>query len=75
MFRICKIDSSRSRLCIIGVLSAMNKPPEEQSEKERNRPPRRARTPEARGAGRPANYVRNSLAHVNMERSGEYTPA
>jgi len=53
----------------------MNKSPEEQSEKEGNRLARHARTPEARSAGRPANYIRNSLARVNMERSGVYTPA
>lgn len=54
------------RLCITGALSTVNKPPEEQS---------RARTPEARGAGRPANYVRNSLVRVNIERAGVYISA
>lgn len=63
-----KINPSCSlRLCIIGALSVVNKPPEEQSEKERDRPSK------ARGAGRPANYVRNSLARVNIERPGVYT--
>lgn len=49
------------------TLSTMNKPPEEQGERATKRG-RHARTPEARGAGRPGNYVRNSLARVNIER-------
>lgn len=47
----------------------MNKSPEERNERAREtKRDRRARTPEARGAGRPSNYVRNSLAGVNIER-------
>lgn len=51
------------------ILSTVNKPPEEQNKRAREtKRGRHARTPEARGAGRRGNYVRNSLARVNIKR-------
>jgi len=64
------MDDSLVRIVLTDALSTVNKPPRGARREEGcNVQGAPARAPEARDAGRPGNYVRNSLARVNTKRT------